>query len=263
MQDMRINGKRYPAPTGPEPAGGMVVEAAETHYVVSMTDFLQVIRKRLWVIMLVAATLVGATVAFSLAQTPEYEASIKILVGQERGIIEAPDQVMGLQQLTQTMAQGVSSRPVAEAVIRRQDLQTTPDAFLAKDLSVEQIPNTQFIEVSYKDPNPERARRVANTVGGVFSERVSEVSSSTNSISATVWEPAATPDEPASPKPARNGLLALALGLMFGLGLALLLEYFDESWRSPEEVEQITGVPTYGVIPESALGKGKKGYQDG
>jgi capsular exopolysaccharide synthesis family protein len=200
----------------------------------------------------------GAVLAFDLTQTPQYEASIKILVGQKRGITETPSDAIGLQQLTLTMAQAVSTRPVAEAVILQQDLQTTPEALLA-ELSVEQIPSTQFVEVSYKDPNPERARRVVNTVGEVFSEQVSAVSSSANSITATVWEPAITPDEPVSPDPARDVLLAMALGLMLGVGLAFLLEYTDDTWSSPEEAEQISGVPTLAAIPEERVAKGKKG----
>jgi capsular polysaccharide biosynthesis protein len=48
---------------------------------------------------------------------------------------------------------------------------------------------------------------------------------------------------------------------MLGLGLALLAEYMDDSWRSPEEVEQITGVPTFGAVPEFRFieDKSKKG----
>jgi len=52
-----------------------------------------------------------------------------------------------------------------------------------------------------------------------------------------------------SPDPLLNGLVALALGLLLGLGLAFLLEYLDDSWESPEEVERVSGVPTFGVIP--------------
>jgi capsular polysaccharide biosynthesis protein len=74
-----------------------------------------------------------------------------------------------------------------------------------------------------------------------------------------VWEPAAVPEEPVSPNPLRNGLLGLVLGLMLGMGLAFLLEYLDDSWRSPEEVERISGVPTYGIIPTIEYGKAKKG----
>jgi capsular polysaccharide biosynthesis protein len=67
-------------------------------------------------------------------------------------------------------------------------------------------------------------------------------------VSATVVEQAALPDNPVSPQPIRNGLLALMAGLVLGLMLAFLLEYRDDSWRSPEEAEQVSGVPTFGVI---------------
>lgn len=39
------------------------------------------------------------------------------------------------------------------------------------------------------------------------------------------------------------------LGLMLGTGAAFLLEYLDDSWRSPEEAEQVSGVPTFGMVP--------------
>jgi capsular polysaccharide biosynthesis protein len=74
------------------------------------------------------------------------------------------------------------------------------------------------------------------------------VSPSANAITATVWERAAVPDSPVSTNPLRNALLGLLLGGMLGLGLAFLLEYLDDSWRSPEEVEQVSGVPTFGAI---------------
>jgi capsular exopolysaccharide synthesis family protein len=144
----------------------------------------------------------------------------------------------------------VSSRPVAEAVIRQQNLRMTTEDFLENYLIVEQEPNTQWIQVSYRDSSPERAQRVANAVGDVFSKQVSEVSPNANAITATVWEHAAVPDEPVTPNPVRNSLLALALGLVLGVVLAFLLEYLDDSWNSPEEMEQVSGVPTFGIIPE-------------
>jgi receptor protein-tyrosine kinase len=156
------------------------------------------------------------------------------------------------------MVGGVSSRPVAEAVIREQDLPMTPEEFL-EHLSVEQEPNTQWIHVKYKDPSPERAQRVTNAVGDVFSKQVSEVSPSANAITATVWEQAALPDEPVSPNPVRNGLLALMLGLMLGVGLAFLLEYVDDSLDAPEETELVSGVPTFGIIPDFGHSKDRKG----
>ena len=123
---------------------------------------------------------------------------------------------------------------------------------------MEQIGATQFIQVTYKDSSPKRAQRVANAIGEVFSKKVSSQSSATNAISATIWERAALPDEPVSPNPMRNGLLTLVVALMLGVGLALLLNLLDDSWHSPEEVEQITGALTIGAIPQYSTAKDTK-----
>jgi capsular polysaccharide biosynthesis protein len=210
-------------------------------------------RKWLWLILLVIVTLVSVVMSISLTRTPTYEASIKIIVGQEResntpGSLGSD--IQGLQQVTQTMAEAVNSLPIARTIIQQHDLQMTPRDFLRDRLSVQQIAATQFIRVDYRDSSPQRAQQVANTIGEVFSEDVSDISPSTNAITATVWEQAELPEEPVSPNHLLNFTLALIVGVLIGTGLALLLEYKDPSWRSAEALEQISGVPTFGVIPD-------------
>jgi hypothetical protein len=60
------------------------VEDSREEYVISLGDLLRVVWRRLWVIALAALVLAGSAVAYSLTRTPIYEASIKILVGQEQ-----------------------------------------------------------------------------------------------------------------------------------------------------------------------------------
>jgi capsular polysaccharide biosynthesis protein len=256
LHDSEVNGKRYPAPAGAGLGRGASTEGADGEYVPSLAELLGAVWKRLWVVCLVTAVLVGAVVGLNLAQTPNYEASIKVLIGQRAGTNVMPLNSYSLQETAQTMVEGIDSRPVAEATIRRLGMRTTPEQFLA-NLSAEQVPETQYIEVRYRDPSPEKAQRVVNAVGDVFSKRISETSTSANGVTASVWERAVLPDSPVSPNPVRNGILALMFGLMLGVGLALLLEYLDDSWRSPEELEQVSGVPTFGVIPEYRIAKSK------
>ncbi len=219
----------------------------EEDEVVSLRAFLQVISRRLWALLIVLVLFVGMAVGSTLTQTQQYAASIKVLIGQESGkSIYAPS-LPNLEQLTLTMAEAVDSRAIAETVVRELDLQMAPDYLLA-NLSAEPVAGTQFIEVTYADANPDRARRVANAVGSTFSEEVSEISPSTNHVAATVWEPAT------SATPVGVGLLqrlglALVLGAVVGTALAFVLEALDDSWQSPEELEQISGVPTFGVVP--------------
>jgi len=183
------------------------------------------VEPRVAVSALVAVVIVAATVAMaSLVETPQYEASSTLLIGQERSLegngLEA--RVEGLQQVTQTLAVVAQSRPIAEETIERLELPTTPDAFLER-LEAEPVETTQFIELSYTDPDPERARVVTHTVGDVLSQQVSEMGQDNNRITASLWEPAPVPKKPVSPNPLRDGFLALASGLLLCVGLAFAL----------------------------------------
>jgi non-specific protein-tyrosine kinase len=62
--------------------------------------------------------------------------------------------------------------------------------------------------------------------------------------------PARVPTTPASPKPLRNGALGLVVGLLFGVALALLRDYFNDSITSKEDLDSSTaGLPMVGIIP--------------
>lgn len=52
------------------------------------------------------------------------------------------------------------------------------------------------------------------------------------------------------PKPTRNGMLGLALGVVLGIGLAFLREALDTRVRSAEEVGEHLGLPLLARLPE-------------
>jgi capsular polysaccharide biosynthesis protein len=222
----------------------------------SLGDVLQIFRRRVWIVISVVLIFVGAAVGASLLQTPVYEATAWLSLGQK----QSPDQpvdmssIEGLQQLTHTMVVAIKSPPVADEVIQERGLQMGTQELL-DNLTVEQIEDTSFLLLSYRDKDRQRAKDVVNDVSDTSIRRISAANVSTNDTTVTVYKRAAVPGAPISPDPLRNGLLALGLGLMLGTGLAFLLEYLDDRWRSPEEVERFSGVPAFGVIPEFALAK--------
>ena len=153
------------------------------------------------------------------------------------------------------MSAAVDTRPVAEEVAERIDSRVSPSEVLA-GLSSQPLPETQFIEVSFSHPNPEVAQEVVNAVGEVFSEQIANTSN--GGITARAWEKAETPTTAVSPRPAYNGFAALVLGVFVGLGLVFLLEYLDDSWRSSEEAERISGVPNLAMVPKFAVSNSSK-----
>jgi capsular polysaccharide biosynthesis protein len=181
--------------------------------------------KKLLVGAITASLLVAAVVAmFSATRTPTYEASAVLLVGQEEQrdgkihLIPLAPTHDRLQQLAQMTMIAIDTRPVAEEAIRRLGLELSPDQLL-NNLSIEQIESSQYIQLSYTDTDPARSAQVVNTVGEVSSERISPMSAAGSNFTANVWEKAAVPESPASPKPLRNGLIALVGALALSAAL--------------------------------------------
>jgi capsular polysaccharide biosynthesis protein len=184
--------------------------------------------------LLLGAVVLGAVVVTvaSLSQTPTYEASALLLVGesspaQETGngkiqLIPNAPAPGGLQDLTHKMTMAIDTSPVAEGAIRRLGLRMKPAELLDR-LSVEQDTGTSFIRLTYQDTDPQRARLIVNTVGEVSSGRIPLISAAGSNFTATVWEKATVPESPVSPHPWRNGVFTLVVGLMLCTGLTLAL----------------------------------------
>ena len=106
-----------PSERGTNPEPEVYTGAFESEYgPSSLKKLFGVLRRRLWLIVLLGLLFSGVAIGFSLLQTPKYEASIKILIGQARGNSgldrSLQSEVQGLQQITQTMTEAVNSSAV-------------------------------------------------------------------------------------------------------------------------------------------------------
>lgn len=69
---------------------------------------------------------------------------------------------------------------------------------------------------------------------------------------AEILDPAIEPNKPIKPNRKKIAVLAFAMGIMLGGGVTFLLEYFDRSFHSVEEVVNYLGVPVIATIPKLA-----------
>jgi non-specific protein-tyrosine kinase len=70
--------------------------------------------------------------------------------------------------------------------------------------------------------------------------------------SLTVFDPAPVPERPALPRTRQNVLLAAVVGAMLAVGTAFLVEYLDDTIKSPEDVERASGLSTFAAIARFA-----------
>ena len=178
-------------------------------------------------IILAPLAITGTALAFSFLQTPLFEASATLIVGQQQGQGDSPARVDELQALIPSAVEIITTRPVAERATSRLGLATDPDAVL-ENLSAQQtIESGQLVELSYTDADARRAQRVVNGVGEAASERISGLPMSAYDIKATVVEAASVPGTPEEPDPLRNGILAAAFGTMVGFSFAFVMEVLE------------------------------------
>jgi polysaccharide biosynthesis transport protein len=64
-----------------------------------------------------------------------------------------------------------------------------------------------------------------------------------------VVDNAETPSAPYAPQRAADLALGLGLGLLLAVGLAFLMEYMDNTLKTPDDLENIVGLPSLGAIP--------------
>lgn len=64
-----------------------------------------------------------------------------------------------------------------------------------------------------------------------------------------VIDPAMVPTIPSRPAKARNIALSFLVGLVGGIGLALLREYLDNTVKTPDDIETLARLPALAVVP--------------
>jgi succinoglycan biosynthesis transport protein ExoP len=82
------------------------------------------------------------------------------------------------------------------------------------------------------------------------------ISAALQSTNIRVVDPAMIPAYPSRPAKARNIALAFLVGLVGGIGLALMREYLDNTVKTPDDIETLARLPSLAVVPQFAGSNG-------
>lgn len=212
----------------------------------SVLDVLRLGRRWWWILLLCPILAGGVAYIISSAMTPIYRAELTMVI-QESQLSEAEsfNDLRAAERQAQTYSRLVTLRPVLEETIQRLGLSLSPEA-VSEKLSVVPIRDTQLIVVSASDASPERAATIANTVGQVFIDQITESEPGTR---VRVAEHATPPADSVSPRITLNTTLASMLGLLVAAGLVALIGYLDDTVKNSEDVRGLTGKPALATIP--------------
>ncbi|MDQ3664605.1 MAG: polysaccharide biosynthesis tyrosine autokinase, partial [Actinomycetota bacterium] len=148
-------------------------------------------------------------------------------------------------------AELITGQEIAARVVEDPGIGGSPQD-TAEQLTSTVVPETVLFNLTATDPDPGRAQLLANAVADEFTrfvERFETPPGKANApINAEVTDAADLPTSPVSPQVVRNVGLAAVLGLLLGIGLAVLRETLDTSVKNVGEVEEVLGASVLGTV---------------
>jgi len=223
-----------------------------------LRDYLDVLRRRGWII--VAVAVLAATLAFGVSkvQTKVYRATARISAVPAR-----PDWGLNnsAKDLLRNFVNNINTHDMANQVIARAQLDMNSYDLLAKVI-VSAEPENFIIRIDAKDQDPEVAKKIATTMANEFvDERVAyyQTQDKNNRIEVKLVD--SVIDAPLyRPKPLTNTLAGLLLGALIGFLIALALEWMSSDvLATVEAAERALGLPVLGAIPSVGLAQGRPG----
>jgi succinoglycan biosynthesis transport protein ExoP len=187
-----------PAPSASEPPAGLSAVATT-----QAVDYLRILWKRKWLVVLVTLTASGLTYLWTLRQPRIYQSDCSIEydpnppkpLGREVEDVSPTMPFWESREYFATQNKIIASRAVAEKVVRKLSLHENPDFWGIPDgerskwkrasvsdsarilqdrMTVTQERDTRLVHVRVKDANPERAMLLANTIADAYIEKTME-----------------------------------------------------------------------------------------
>ncbi|WP_336823673.1 Wzz/FepE/Etk N-terminal domain-containing protein [Sporosarcina sp. USHLN248] len=229
---------------------------------IGIQQLVKAVRKRLVLNSFLFVFFVSATGVVSYFFLPPiYKASTQMLINTKeyRGEQLNAQDIQTNLQLINTYSVIMKSPVILSQVIDNLHLQTTPD-LLAKKIAVTSEQNSQVVNIVVEDRELKNAAAIANMTAEVFQNEISVLMNVDN---VTILSPAIdqTYIKPVFPNTPLNIVIAAVLGLMIGIGMTFLLELFDTTVKTEQDIRELIGIPILGFVSPATKHEKKKSFE--
>jgi len=138
----------------------------------TLSDYLGVLRRRIWIVILAIVIAVGAAYLVSSRQTPAYEATSEVNVGGSSiSTILNPSAHLSssvVQQNVASAAQAAHTTPIAAATLRAANVHGMTAQDLLDETTITPSSTTSFFSIAVTDRFPDRAKLLATTYAETY-----------------------------------------------------------------------------------------------
>jgi capsular polysaccharide biosynthesis protein len=224
---------------------------------VELKDYIQLIIKRGWIIVLATVITVSAAFVASRVQTPVYRATVYLNVFPGRLDWGLQQTIKGVMR---NFAGTITSRTTAMEVLSRLNLDLTPEQ-LAGKITVRPIESDLLIQIDADDFDPVIARDIAQVTAEVFVEEADKLMQDQDRADRVVVSirDYALPGRLHRPNWKINVLAGSIFGVLIGVVVIFVISYLEaDIIRTSRELEEYTGLAVLGLIPAVEAGGARR-----
>ena len=204
-----------------------------------------------WKMILVSTVLVGV-IAFVISVfllTPQYEStSCLYVLTKSTSITSLADIQMG-SNLTNDYIVVVKGRPVIEQVIANLGLEEETYRSLSSKITLNNPSDSRILEITVTDPDPVRAKKIADEMATVSSAFISE---KMDQDPPTIIQYGYTDGDPVSPSIPKNTLIGAFIGAFLAMALVIVTYLLNDTIMGAEDIEKKLGINVLGSLPLEA-----------
>lgn len=207
--------------------------------------------KKLQMILIILGFIVAGIIYTAEFTIPMYSASTTLVLASsedtEKNVnttITATDITIN-SKLVSTYSELVKSKNILREVISNLGIQIEED-LLRKHVKVTAVKNTELIEITVEDENPNTAAKIANEIARVFTEKVKEIYNINN---VQIVDEAEVAGEPSNINYVKSAILFAGIGLAVAVMYAIVVNMFDTTVKTAEDIEKNFEVPVLASIP--------------
>jgi capsular polysaccharide biosynthesis protein len=213
-------------------------------------DVCRLIRKW-WVLIVVitTASIVGAALVSLYVLQNVYEAKAVMIISsplnkQEQNQLTLSDYDLNIKLVNSYRVICKTDRILSQVLSETGLVLTVQD--LSDKISVTAQNDTEIINIAVQDTDPRIAALLANAVASVFVKEIPQIMRMDN---VQIIDKALAPQAPVKPNRKMIVVIAALLGLLLSMGLALLIDYFDISVKTSDQLAKLMEAPLLGTIP--------------
>lgn len=221
---------------------------------IDLLEIFYLLRAKL--VWLILAFVIGGVIAGSITHfliTPKYTATAKMyMISASSGsVLDLSDFNIGTS-LSQDYTELIKIRPVFNEVIDNLNLDMEYEDLLKK-VSISVVGDSRLLAVSVEDNDPKLAQSMVNELVDTAVTYIPKVMNASENAQPTIAEYAVVPDEPSSPKLAKNIILGAVVAMLLVAVIFVVRMLMDDSLNTAEDVEKEFGIMPFTVIPEGDI----------